>query len=285
MRPVWLIEAGVYGAEADPLVAEIRRQGVAAEVVPHQALLKGRELAAGDRALADGDCVIAYGTFPFAREIQLHRRWVPGAWCDPKNLDCTTYFAHFGRFLLNEHYAIVPGVEAIRQRDWLFEVFGRDDAVFARPAGPDKLFTGRCIERNDFAGALGPARYDPTTLVVVATPREIGREWRLFVAGDQVVAGSQYAEQGGKSITPGCPTEVRAFAETMLSEVRWRPDPAFFLDVCESGGRLWLVEINGFSCSWLYRCDLGAVVRAAGELAEKAWEMSAGCGIARNRIS
>jgi hypothetical protein len=44
------------------------------------------------------------------------------------------------------------------------------------------------------------------------------------------------------------------------------------LDVCESDGRLWLVELNGFSCSWLYQCDLGAVVAAAGELAEREWE-------------
>jgi hypothetical protein len=112
MRPVWLIEAGVYGAEADPLLAEIRRQGMAAEVVPFQALLKEKALTAGGRPLADGDCVLGYGTYPFARQIQLHRRWTPGAWCDPANLDCTTYFAHFGRFCLNQHYAILPGVEA-----------------------------------------------------------------------------------------------------------------------------------------------------------------------------
>ena len=88
MRPTWLIEAGVYGAEADPLLAEIGRQGMAAEVVPFQALLKEKSLTAGGRPLAEGDCVLGYGTFPFARQIQLHRRWVPGAWCDPGNLDC-----------------------------------------------------------------------------------------------------------------------------------------------------------------------------------------------------
>jgi hypothetical protein len=27
-RPVWLIESGVYGPEAEPLAAEIRRQGM-----------------------------------------------------------------------------------------------------------------------------------------------------------------------------------------------------------------------------------------------------------------
>jgi hypothetical protein len=64
MRPTWLIEAGVYGAEADPLLAEIRRQGMAAEVVSHRTLLKEKDIIVGDRTLADGDCVVAYGTYP-----------------------------------------------------------------------------------------------------------------------------------------------------------------------------------------------------------------------------
>src|SRR5205823_1759961 len=125
--------------------------------------------------------------------------------------------------------------------------------------------------RDDFAAALGPTRYDPATLVVVAAPRAIGREWRLVVAGDGVVAASQYAVDGSKCIERGCPAEVRAFAETMLAEARWRPDPVFMADVAESEERLWLVELNGFSCSWLYACDLQAVVVAAGDLAAQEW--------------
>jgi hypothetical protein len=273
MLPVWLIEAGVYGAEAEPLLAEIRRQGMTAEVVPYQAIGKGKDTVVGGRSLADGDFVIGYGTFPFARQIQLHRRWTPGAWCDQANLDCTCYFAHFGKFLLNQNYAIMPGVEAIRQQDWLYAVFGRDDEVFARPTGCHKVFTGRCIFREDFSSALGPTRYDPATLIVVAAPQEIGREWRLVVKGDRVVAGCQYAVTGSKCVQPGCPAEVQVFAEAMLAETRWRPDPIFLLDVCESNGELWLVEINGFSCSWLYRCDLAAVVAEASKLAMQSWEM------------
>jgi hypothetical protein len=275
MRPVWLIEAGVYGAEADPLLAEIRRQGMTAEVLPFRVLLREKDVAAAGHLLADGDCVLAYGTFPFARQVQLHRRWAPGAWCDPARLDCACYFAHFGKYLLNQHYALLPGVEAIRQRDWLLDVFGKDNEVFARPSGCHKVFTGRRIARDDFAAALGPTRYDPATLVVVAAPREIGREWRLVVAGDGVVAASQYAVEGSRCIEGGCPAEVRDFAGAMLAEVRWRPDPIFLMDVAESEGRLWLVEVNGFSCSWLYACDLGAVVAAAGELAAREWRLSA----------
>jgi len=276
MNPVWLIEAGVYGTEAEPLLTEIRRQGMIAEVVPFQALQKQVGLTAGGRPLVEQDCVLGYGTFPFAREIQLHRRWVPGAWCHAANLDCTTYFAHFGKFLLNQRYAIMPGVEAIRKQVWLFDVFGQEDAVFVRPAGCHKLFTGRCIARDSFTAALSLTRYDPATLVVVATPQTIEREWRLVVIDAQVIAASQYAEFGSKSVAPGCPVEVRDFVEAMLAEVRWRPDPILMLDVGEAEGRLWLIELNGFSCSWLYQCDLPAVVERASKLATEASEKALG---------
>jgi hypothetical protein len=267
MRPTWLIEAGVYGSEAAPLVEEIRRQGMTVEIVPYQALRKGAAVVAGGEVLAADACVIGYGTFPFARQIQLHHRWVPGAWCSVEHLDCAAYYAYYGRYLLNQHYAIMPGVEAIRQRDWLFSVFGRDDRVFARPTGCQKLFVGRCIDRESFASALAPTRYDPTTLVVIAAPQPIVREWRLVVVAGRVVSGSQYAVRGEKAIAPDFPAEVRGFAQSMLAEVGYRPDPAFMLDVCESAERLWLVELNSFSSSWLYRCELPTVVAEVSDLA------------------
>jgi hypothetical protein len=274
MRPTWLIEAGVYGDEATPLLEEIRRQSMAGELVPHQVLRKGSAPVIGGQPLAPDMCVLGYGTFPFARQIQLHHRWVPGAWISAENLNCAVYFAYFGGYLLNQHYAIMPGVEAIRQRDWLFSVFGRDNQVFARPTSCHKLFVGRCIDRESFAASLAPTRYDAETLVVITAPQPIEREWRLVVVADRVVAGSQYAVRGERVITPDCPTEVWEFAESMLADVRWRPDPAFMMDVCESAGQLMLVELNSFSGSWLYRCDLSTVVAAASDLAEQAWERS-----------
>jgi hypothetical protein len=272
MRPTWLIEAGVYGDEATPLLDEIRRQEMLAEVVPHQSLKKGSTPVVNGESLSPDACVIGYGTFPFARQIQLHHRWVPGAWCSAENLDCATYFAYFGPYLLNQQYAIMTGVEAIRQRDWLYSVFGSDERVFVRPTSCHKLFVGRCIDRESFPVGLAPTRYDPTSLVVIAAPKSIVREWRLVVIGDRVVSGSQYAVAGERAITSDCPANVREFAATMLAEVRWRPDPAFMLDVCESAGRLWLVELNSFSGSWLYRCDLSAVIAEASELAERSWQ-------------
>jgi ATP-grasp domain, R2K clade family 3 len=276
MHPIWLIEAGVYRDEADLLLAEIRRQGMTGSIVPHTALKAGASLAIDGQPVPAEGCVIGYGTFPFARQIQLYHRWSPGAWCDPERLDCSTYFAYFGKYLLNQHYAIMPGVEAIRQSDWLFSVFGDGEEVFARPAGCHKLFVGRCVHQGSFASALSPSRYDPATQVIIAAPREIGREWRLVIIENRIIAASQYAEDGARSVAAGCPGEVREFVAMMVNAVSWRPDPIFMMDVCESDGRLWLVELNSFSCSWLYQCDLPEVVGRASELAVRQWGSSRG---------
>jgi hypothetical protein len=69
--------------------------------------------------------------------------------------------------------------------------------------------------------------------------------------------------------------------ESVLAEVRWRPDPIFMMDVCESDDRLCLVELNGFSCSWLYRCDLAAVVAEVSTLARESRARSGAGQVAR----
>src|SRR4051812_47592365 len=113
MRPVWLIEADVFGEAADPLKAEVRRQGMACHVIRHEPFVRGAYDLGGGAPLPDDACVIFYGSFPLLRHIQLRHHWVPGGWCNADNLACATYYAYFGRFLLNQRYALLPGVEAV----------------------------------------------------------------------------------------------------------------------------------------------------------------------------
>lgn len=264
--PIWLIETGVYGPEVEPLVAEVRRQGMRCEFVTY------REIVKGPPPVTPGECVIVYGTYPTVRHAMLHRGWVPGGWCSPENLGCTTYYPHFEKYLLNRRHVIITGVEAIREKARLFAEFGDQGQVFIRPTSLHKLFVGRLISEADFETALAPTRYDPATQIVVAGPEEIGREWRFVIAGDEVVTGSQYAEGGVRAVAPGCPDEIGAFAREVLADVRWRPDELFMLDVCEAETGPYLVELNSFSCSWLYACDFARVVEVASEYTRRAWE-------------
>jgi hypothetical protein len=272
MRPVWLLEADVFGEAIEPLKAEIRRQGMSFHVVRQLSRTAGPHAMVGAPKLPEDACVICCGSLPLLRHIQLRENWTPGGWCSAENLDCANYFPRLGALLLNRPYTILTGVDAIARRDALFAEFAKSDEVFVRPSGVHKLFTGRCVTPEEFADALAPTRYDPTSLVVVAQPRNVAREWRLVVAGDRVVASSQYARQGAKALSPGCPPWVSGFADRVLKEMNWRPDDLFMMDVGECEGSLYVVELNGFSCSGLYECDLRAVVQAAVRAAIRAWE-------------
>jgi hypothetical protein len=272
MRPTWLFEADVFGETAEPLKAEVRRQGMTCAVIRQALLASNASLLPGGRRLADDDCVIFCGSSPCMLYIQQNRDWVPGGWCNPAALDCAAYYPYFAPFLLNRRHAILKGVEAIAQRDALFAALSREDKVFVRPSGCQKLFTGRVVSRDDFSTALAPARYDPATLVVIAEPRPITREWRLVVAEGSVIAASQYLAHGAIDVAPGCPDAVRTFAGDVLAAVKWRPDEMFMMDLCESEVSLFLLELNSFSCSALYQCDLPIVVATANELAVRSWE-------------
>lgn len=271
MLPTWLFEADVFGETAEPLKAEIRRQGMACYVTRQDLLAHTRTDSFGGRRVPEDGCVVCCGSVPFVRFVQLHRAWIPGGWCNTDNLSCTAYYPPFEAYLLNRRHTILTGVEATCQRDALLAAFGREGRLFVRPDGCQKLFTGRVVDGDNFADALAPARYDPETRVVIAEPRPIAQEWRLVVAEGRMIAASQYLRRGVIEILPGCPSEVYSFADAMLTAVGWLPDELFMLDVCESEGQLFLLEINSFSCSALYQCDLKVVVEVSTRLAVRAW--------------
>ena len=272
MKPTWLIERGVFREHQADFKTEVERQGMVCAEVDYRPGKQPPADIPGGPSLADDACVVLWGTLPLMQQIQLRRAWVPGGWCHTENLECRAYYAYFGPYLLNSYYSILPGVEAIRLQEQLFAEFGPDDEVFVRPSRVHKIFTGKVVYKDDFRDAIAPSRYDPTTLIVISTPKEIGREWRLVIAKDEIVASSQYRDNGAVSISRGCGDDVLHFVSDMLSHVRWRPDNVFMMDVCESEGKLYLLELNSFSCSGLYDCDPAAVIRAASAVAEEEWK-------------
>jgi hypothetical protein len=271
MIPIWLIEADVFGRSFEPVRAEVRQQGLVSEIVQPGPFLNGLVPVVGGHRLTDQDCVIFSGTFPLMRHIQLHYPWVPGGWCTAEHLDCRSYYPSFHRHLLNHSHAILALEEALSQVGEIFAQFGREERVFVRPCGVQKTFTGRCVDREGFVRALESARYAKEP-VLVASPQEIVREWRVVIARGRFVAASQYRSEGCHRESPGCPQEVRTYVDGLLAEVPYRPDPIYMMDLCLCGNSLYLLELNSFSCSGLYQCDPAAVVKEVKGLAIEEWQ-------------
>lgn len=273
MSPIWILEVDVFGAEeSEALKAELRRQQLPFELVRVDLLSQGFGPDVGA-------CVIFRGSFPLIRQIQLHHGWIPGGWCAFDRLDCQAYYPHFKRFLLNQDHTILTGMEAIERGEEIYEKLGVEDEVFIRPSACSKLLTGRRVHRDDFARALAPTKYDPETKIVIAPPREIDREWRLVIAEDHVIAASQYAVQGAVAFERGCPPSVSGFVEHILDAAAWRPEELFVMDIGECEGDLWLIELNSFSCSGLYHCDMRPIVTTASNIAKTLWEINQETGV------
>ena len=133
MRPTWLIEANVTGLPSEQLQTEIRRQGMGVHVVKYfPASARPREILGGEHLPMDA-FVLFIGTITLLQHIRASRRWVPGGWCAFDKLACSVYYAYFGEFLLNRHYAFVPNAEVLRQEDWFLKMYGDNGrSSFAR---------------------------------------------------------------------------------------------------------------------------------------------------------
>jgi hypothetical protein len=271
MKPIWLIERGVYQEYAEVLAGEVELQGMAFFEVDYRPGKLPPDDIFGCRNVADDACVVLWGTLPLMQQVQIHHKWTPGGWCNIENLDCAAYSMHFSPYLLNGFHALLPGAEAASKAEQLFAEYGASDEIFVRPSGVQKRFRGKVVYRDNFGESIAASRFDPTMQVLVAPPKEIGREWRLVIAGDEFVAASQYRDNGAIVLMEGCPAQVSEYVEDVLRRVAWRPDSLFVMDVCESDDRLYIVELNSFSCSGFYDCDAAAIVRAASEIAEKEW--------------
>jgi len=228
MRPAWLIEAGVYGPSRP--AGRIRRQGMAAEVVPHQASRRGPETRVGGRPLADGDCVVGYGTFPSPARSNCTAAGPPVPGATRGNTRRSTY-SPLRQVLLE------PELRD-HARTWsdpdsgilLYEVFAGTPRC--SPGGRcNKVFTGRCVYREDFASAWGRHVTTRPHWSSCGPAVRSGREWRLVVAGDRVIAAVQYAAEGDKCVEPVSgrvrPSPRRCWRGTLAAR------PIFMLDVCD----------------------------------------------------
>jgi glutathione synthase/RimK-type ligase-like ATP-grasp enzyme len=90
----------------------------------------------------------------------------------------------------------------------------------------------------------------------------------FVVADREVVAGSGYAAEGRRALPETIGSEPWAFAAEVAAELD-PPEDVYVLDVCESDGRLRLLELNPFSGADLYACDADNIVSAVSRVAER----------------
>jgi hypothetical protein len=63
--------------------------------------------------------------------------------------------------------------------------------------------------------------------------------------------------------------DTAGYFSQVLKQVNWYPESLYTVDICESEGELYVLELGSFSCAGEYGCDLSLIVEAG---AKAAWE-------------
>ena len=160
------------------------------------------------------------------------------------------------------------------QKQLLFDTFGMDGQIFARPDSPLKLLTGQIASFESFDADLeymGFYEFPASSLVVVSSPKTVEREWRFVAANRDIITGCLYCENGQFESKPQIDGSAKLLAQEIAS-CDYSPDPVWIIDICQtSDGEYHLLEIGGFSFADLYACDKSDIVNAVSAVALTRW--------------
>lgn len=268
----WLIETDVFDENAQKLCDIIASQGM--EFKKHR-YVPFEEPDQFLHLFNKDDCVVFYGSIQFANQVKRHAPWIPGVYLNTPEFECLFYYPRFGDFLLNRDYVMLPFGELHRRKEFLMSTLGEDNCVFIRPSSGLKSFTGKVVTSERWDREIDQfALYEPPpeALVVVARPINLAKEWRLVVVDGKIITASKYRDGGKIERQAGAPETVLNFAQDVCDKVKYSPDPAWILDVCETAtGELYILEVGSFSCAGLYSCDLDLVVKSVSAVAHTEW--------------
>lgn len=262
----WLLEPEIFDDEEKPLIDTLTKHGIEYQIWPFGHMYQDFKSKFND------DCVVFHGSFQFANVLRRQTTWIPGVYCNLAKFDCLYYYPRLEKYLLNWNYTMMPlGVVGSPLKGHQLKQFAAPlDRFFIRPSTGAKSFTGKVIELANLDKELRQfaLRADPETLVVIANPQRIMREWRTVVAENKVITGSQYKLGIQMIRSKDVPKEVMQYAQEVLDNVKYKPDPIWTLDICETDdGKLHVLEVGSFSCAGLYDCDPEIIVETVNRIA------------------
>lgn len=260
----WLLEPEMFQEDEKPLLNAL----VTLEV-PYVACKFGIPYETYLDNFTEEERGVFHGSLQFGKLIQKKSKNI-SVYCTLQKYECLYYYPRFGSQLLNNNYVMLPIGDLDRRFQWLNNRLSINGKVFIRPNSGSKTFTGVVVGVNDMANFVRYSKTEPEDLIVVATPAEIKKEWRLVVVNNKIITGGQYKEDGEIVRKKDVPNDVMSYGEHTLENVKYNPDPAWTFDICETtDGNLSVLETNSFSCAGFYACDCEAVVKAVNVILEE----------------
>lgn len=282
----WVLESNVFDREAE-LAEEIKNQKMEVAIADKLKFIYDMYsiVPAWHHPNHGGDQVVFRGSINTALTIMRKQdeyscRWSPGVLCNLKDYDFFEYSQLLGEHLLNKDYHLLS-VEEARRRASELESLYKNQELFIKPNSGFKPFEAKIRNIHKIKQNLVLEGKDTKSkMVVLSSPKKIDKEWRFFVSQKfgtyKIITGSLCKEQGELCIknADNCGDSLlKTYLELIFTDLSNSgcllvKDDLFTIDICLSGGEFYVLEINSFSCSGLYDCNIPNLVAAVKDMYE-----------------
>lgn len=213
--------------------------------------------------------VTCYGPYSMRNYLKKYN-YQPGTY-DLEDMDFNVQMHYWGDNMLNSDSKVLKFKDI---QEW-----PSDEARFIRPIKDSKVFNGGYFEweefkdwqnkvvnlQEDFGDTLSGE-----TLVQVAYPKNIYKEFRVWVVGGKVVETSQYREnfrltQKEHDFTPAA---VIDYVEEIVK--LWKPHDVFVVDIALlKNGTKKVIEINTFNAAGFYKANVKKIITSIEEMEKR----------------
>lgn len=290
---IWLTEEHLFSENVKRLKRASAKCGtkhhiLRLDIPDRNIIIDGTDLAENNR-LFNGDSIYKHEPFFFYGSLETCK-WIQRnkikivTFCNFKQFECSYYYPRLENHLFQQDYAFVPFYELTKRKQWILKSVGYWNKVFCRPNSGDKSFTGQVISKNTWDEDIKNLAFygiEPETLCLIAKPQVIKNEYR-FVIGNHypydefaqfIVTGSSYSwgKKKPKQVMSDHP--AWEYAQTVLREINYRPDPFWTMDIVEDReGQFKVLEVGSMSCSGVYNCNVDLIVESISKYLTEEWK-------------
>lgn len=210
--------------------------------------------------------VTCYGAYSMRNYLR-NNNFYPGTY-DLEPFDFTVQKEYWGERMLNFDS------EVLKFKD--IKQWPNDEVRFLRPIQDSKVFSGNIFEWEEFkewqdAVVLLGHDYGDTlsseTLVQIASPKNIYKEFRVWVVNGVVVETSQYRENLRLKTKPNEHTPLEVIDYVKECTEIWNPHDVFVVDIALlKNGDKKVIEINTFNAAGFYKADVKKIIFAIEEM-------------------
>lgn len=219
------------------------------------------------------DEVFVFGPINSVRQLSERFGWLN--WMPLNLLRCTSYYPYFSPWLFQQDRFYLPALELLQRWDHICE-FLNEDVLFVRPDTNSKIFTGDVFGKEEYQ-SIYQGSMEPTTMLVVARPQKVTREWRVLMVNGKIITGSLYKKDGDLCHQEDLPPDESWIRRCWSQGYSLYPGPKMIhMDIAEDqNGNLGLLELSSVNSAGIYGMDVEKFVGAIQDFAQREYYRNA----------